>query len=174
MFTRKPFSLHTFVCAFSTALLVVCATATVSPEAQAMAMNTTVANSSDSVWRHTVGKQLARLLRSPQAHLRESALRNVIVLANRPNASYNLKAAIPALFDVLEESSNDAHRIMAVNALHTISNEHSSPEAQIIQEEFDRSTRDTIEQAVENHFQRDENKAVSHLRSTTPSCDQGD
>lgn len=124
-----------------------------------MAMNTTVMDSSDSVWRHTVGKQLGRLLRSSKVHLRESALRNVIVLANRPNASYNLKAAIPALLDVLEESSNDAHRIMAVNALHTISNEHYfSVKAQIIQEEFDRRARNAIEQAVENHFQRDKSR----------------
>lgn len=75
-------------------------------------------------WRANFGKQTAIQLRSKIPAVREQALVNIITVANQ-DRGVDLRPVLSSLERTYERDRNEGHRMMALVALHAISDEGS-------------------------------------------------
>lgn len=71
-------------------------------------------------WRANFGKQIAQSLRSPHAAIREQTMINIIYLASRHDDKRDFYPAASGLLRIYERDRNEAHRHMAITALHAV------------------------------------------------------
>ncbi len=76
-------------------------------------------------WWKTRVKADDRALDSPEAQVKEQALQNIIFLATYYGDAADYGRATPELYDIYRFDNNEAHRIMALAALHAIGRENS-------------------------------------------------
>lgn len=99
---------------------------------------------SEAWWKETI-KQHKRLLGSKNAALREQALQNVIFFATfYPGA--DARSATGKLFKIYRHDRNEAHRIMALAALHAIGDAYTMERLRehVADEESERVRRYTL------------------------------
>jgi hypothetical protein len=88
-------------------------------------VNQYIASGSDTFndrWWEALSSELVMAIAKPADEIEEVALQNVIFFAQVHGRRLNLKPAVPYLLDVYRDGTNEGARIMALAALHAISN----------------------------------------------------
>lgn len=94
--------------------------------------NTTVEGSGNAlditstIWRAHFGAQAAWVLRNESPSAADELIHGLIVVATTDQNEIDLSHAVFPLLQVVETSSNEARRLMALQALNTIGTEHAS------------------------------------------------
>lgn len=78
-----------------------------------------------AAWKLNFQKQLYSSLNAPEAGIRSQTLENFIVLVHQHADAVDLSDAAPRLLNIVRHDENEAHRIMAVVALHGIGDARS-------------------------------------------------
>ncbi len=79
----------------------------------------------DAAWWKSLSKANARALDSPDAQVKEQALQNIIFFATHYGKDVDFKRATTELYNIYRFDKNEAHRIMALAALHAIGRENT-------------------------------------------------
>ena len=83
-----------------------------------------LSNRSKAWWKARV-KADDRALDSPDAHVKEQALQNIIFFATHYGKDVDFKRATTELYNIYRFDKNEARRIMALAALHAIGRENT-------------------------------------------------
>ncbi len=79
----------------------------------------------DAAWWKSLSKANARALDSPDAQVKEQALQNIIFFATHYGKDVDFKRATTELYNIYRFDKKEAHRIMALAALHAIGRENT-------------------------------------------------
>ena len=79
----------------------------------------------DAAWWKSLSKANARALDSPDAPVKEQALQNIIFFATHYGKDVDFKRATTELYNIYRFDKKEAHRIMALAALHAIGRENT-------------------------------------------------
>lgn len=79
----------------------------------------------DAAWWKSLSKANARALDSPDAQVKEQALQNIIFFATHYGKDVDFKRATTELYNIYRFDKNEAHRIMALAALHAMGRENT-------------------------------------------------